>query len=360
MVHHISTAPQWTVSDDDIAAIADAFGLTLRSSTAIHLGGAVNGVVRVTSVKGEVVLRVHRPWTTVDRLEGVHRVQAHLRAHGLPIPDILAARGGRTWTRLGDRLVEAMPYVAGGAQADTWEEFAVSFTMLGRLHAELVSLPSGSVPAPAYGSFADPRTALSMLAETEAAFTSCADREGYGEAATVRQEARKLWLRLQWERATYEDSLPRSLIHGDYLGTNVLIADGRIIAIVDFDRLAWRERVHDLAVALYCVLGRLHRAQPAEEPPTDAELARLAGLVADYEVTAQLPLSAAELAALPFEMARVPLYPVADAGYLALAGDETGAIAQTRMVARHVPRACWLVANADRIHNALLLRPWLS
>jgi len=200
-----------------------------------------------------------------------------------------------------------------------------------------------------------------MLAETDDAFRwPGADRGNYAEAVAVREEARRLLLRLHQERMTYEDSLPRSLIHGDYLGTNVLLADDRVVAILDFDRLAWRERIHDLAVALYCVLGRLHRARPAEEPPTDAELARLAGLVADYEANVQLSLSAVEFAALPFEMARVPLYPVATAGHLALAGDETGAIAQTRMVARHVPRACWLVANADRIHNALLLRPWLS
>jgi len=357
MVHHISTAPQWTVSDDDIAAIVCAYGLSLVSSTAIPLGGAVNGVVRVTTDAGVVVLRVHRTWTTVDRLEGVHRVQAHLRSHGLPIPHVLTGRSGHSWMWLDDRLVEVTTYIGGGAEADTWDEFTVSFTMLGHLHSALVSLPSGSVPAPAYSSFADPGTALAMLAETDGAFGwPGADRESYAEAVAVREEARRLLLRLHQERMTYEDSLTWTLIHGDYLGTNVLLADDRVVAILDFDRLTRRERIHDLAVALYCVLGRLHRAQPTEEPPTDAELARLAGLVADYQVTAQLPLSAAELAALPFEMARVPLYPVADAGYLAVAGDGSGAIAQTGMVARHLPRACWLADNADRVHDALQRR----
>lgn len=357
MVDHISTASQWIVNGDDIATIADGYGLPLVSSTALPLGGAVNGVVRITTdAGGVVVLRVHRPWTTVDRLEGVHQVQVHLRSHGLPIPNVLTARDGRSWMWLHNRLVEVTEYVGGGAEADTWDEFAVSFTMLGHLHAALASLAPDSVPAPAYSSFADPGTALTMLAETDDAFGSCVDCEGYSQATDLRQEARKLLLRLRQERTTYEDSLPRSFIHGDYLGNNVLLADDRVVAILDCDRLAWRERIHELAVSLYWVLGRLHRARPADEPPTDAELVRLAGLVTDYEATAQLPLNAAELAALPFEMARVPLYPVAAAGYLASTGDRLGAIAQTWAVGRHLPRACWLVANAGRIQDALLNR----
>ena len=360
MAHHISTAPQWVVSEMDTVTIAGAFGLTLRSSTPVPLGGSVNGVVRVTTDAGDVVLRVHRPWTTVERLEGVHRVQDHLRSQGLPVPDILVARSGDRWTRLHDRLVEVMPYVAGGHQADTWDEFAVSFTMLGHLHAALASLSPGSasdsLPAPAHGSFADPRKALSMLAETDGAFTSCADRAGYRQAAVIRRETRTLLHRLDLERATYENNLPRSLIHADFLGTNVLLAAGRVIAILDFDRLTRRERIHELAVSLYCVLGRLHRAQPPDEPPTPAELARLAGLVATYEAVAATPLDSLELAALPFEMARVPLYPVAEAGYLAAAGDGPGAIAETLLAACQLPRVTWLVENADRLHDALSRR----
>ena len=360
MSHHISTAPQWVVSEEDIATIADGFGLVLRPSTAVSLGGAVNGVVRVMSDAGEVVLRVHRPWTTVERLDGVHWVQDHLRSQWLPVPDILVARSGHRWMVLHDRLVEAMPYVSGGTQADNWDEFAVSFAMLGRLHAALGSLPPNSVssrvPEPAHGSFADPGTALSMLAETDAAFESCADREGYGDAAAIREKTRRLLRRLHEERASYEDSLPRSLIHADFLGTNVLISNAKVIAILDFDRLARRERIHELAVSLYCVLGRLHRAQPATEPPKPAEVARLAGLVATYEESAAAPLDPVELAALPFEMARVPLYPVAEAGYLAAAGKGPGAIAETLLAACQLPRATWLVENADCLHDALARR----
>lgn len=116
MIGHQLTAPQWRLDEDDITTIAVAYGLDLLPSTARPLGGAVNGVVRISSDTGEVVLRVHRPWTTVQRLEDVHRVQEHVRAHGLPVPKVLIARNGRSWMWLHKRLVE------GGRKADTWEQ----------------------------------------------------------------------------------------------------------------------------------------------------------------------------------------------------------------------------------------------
>lgn len=103
------------------------------------------------------------------------------------------------------------------------------------------------------------------------------------------------------------------------------------------------------------MVGRLIWTQPPSEPSTDAELARLTRLVADYETNASEPLGP-EALALPFEMACIPLYPIVGAGNLASAGDWLAAIAQTRAVARHLPRASWLVTNADRLHKALLRR----
>lgn len=357
MIEIPHASPQWIVLDGDVSQVADAYGLAVLDRSARPLGGAVNGVVQVTTDQGDVVFRIHRPWTNVDRLEGVHRVQAHLRAQGLPVPDVLVARDGRSWTRLHDRLVEVIAYVAGGTQADTWDQFAASFTMLGRLHAALATLDPAIVPAPGYSSYAEPGTALAMLAETDRSFRCGADREGYTEAAAFREQARALWNRLDRERLAYTDSLPSSLIHADFLGKNVQLAGERVIALLDFDRLAWRERVHELGCSLYCVLGRLHRARPVDEPPSADDLARLAGLVRDYEATAHRPLNVAERAALPFEMARVPLYPIAEAGYLAAAGDMTDAIAQTRFAGRHLPRARWLVENADRVQASLPSAP---
>lgn len=356
MVSTLQSAHQWMIREDDIAVVADAYGLVLDPRTAKPLGGAVNGVSCVSGTTGDVVLRVHRPWATVARLEAVHRVQTRLRAYGLPIPDILTNRDGRAWTRLHDRLVEVMAYLPGGHEADCWPEFAISFAMLGRVHAALASLDPTAVPAPAYCSYVDPATALAVLTETDDAFASCAECDEYDAANASRNDARQLWRLIHTERTRYEEALPRSFVHADFVGKNVLLAHDQVIALLDFDRLAYRERVFDLAVSAFCALGRLYRTRSPDDAPTAHDLGELAHVLAAYEAAAHRTLTSAEIDALPFEMARTPLFPITDAGYLAAAGNPVAAVAQTRSVSHLLPRAHWLVTHAHLIHQALQCR----
>jgi hypothetical protein len=52
-------------------------------------------------------------------------------------------------------------------------------------------------------------------------------------------------------------------------------------------------------------------------------------------------------------MARVPLYPIVEAGYTAHVPYTSGPVAQTLAFARHVPVACWLVSEAARVRRTL-------
>jgi Ser/Thr protein kinase RdoA (MazF antagonist) len=347
-MRHPGIVPKSVVQEADIAAIADAYGLTLRPEPVQQLGGAVNRVVLVATTSGEVVFRIHRAWDTVERLEGVHRVQAHLHQLGLPVPMPLRTRDGATWLLLGDRLVEALAYAGPGHEADTEEEFTQLFTMLGRLHQALAAVSQETVPPPVFSSYADPDTALAMLAATDAAFESCSERAGYAEALAIRQDVQLLYERLRDARAGYAPHFASTFIHGDFLGMNVLLHEGAISAILDFDRLAYRDRVIDLATSLSCAYSRLDRRQPVLSGLRDDQLRQQARWLDAYTETAPMPLTADERLALPFEMARVQLFPVVDAGYLAADGQYDEAISQTRAVGRHLPRAWWLIENAGR------------
>jgi Ser/Thr protein kinase RdoA (MazF antagonist) len=349
---HPGIAPKSAVRETDIAAIAHAYGLALRPEPVRQLGGAVNRVVLVATTSGEIVFRIHRSWETIERLDGVHRVQDRLRQFGLPVPSPLRTIDGATSLLLGDRLVEALPYAGPGHEADTEIEFAQSFTMLGRLHQALAKIPPESVPPPVFSSYADPDTALAMLAAPDAAFVACSERAGYVDALAVRRDVRLLYERLREARAGYAARLPRSFIHGDFLGMNVLLHERGVSAILDFDRLAYRDRVIDLATSLSCAFSRLDRRQPVLSGLRDDQVRQLARWLDAYTEAASMGLTADEVTALPFEMARVQLFPVADAGYLAAAGQCDEAIGQTRAVAWHLPRAWWLIENAERIRRA--------
>jgi homoserine kinase type II len=354
MFEDLPVGPQWVLNRDDIQSIASDYGLTVATSDARTLSGAINGVVRVASSDGDVVLRVHRPWTTPARLTAIHGLQHSLRLADLPIPRVLPTRTGATWTRLADRLVEVSEYIPSDHSANTWAHSAPAFAMLARLHAALAQVPPGAIPPPAYGSYADPATALAMLAETEDRFVAHTNHPDYQQAATARQATRALLRTLAAERDRYEPLLPRSLVHGDYGGDNVLLRGAQVVAILDFDFLAERERIFDLAYSLYWALHYFCPPHSTALPPA-ACLTDAAALLRRYQQHTAMPLTTPELPALPYEMARIPLFFLAEAGYLTDEDIPGGPIGQTLRFAHHLPIAEALATNAAQV--SLLLAP---
>jgi Ser/Thr protein kinase RdoA (MazF antagonist) len=72
--------------------------------------------------------------------------------------------------------------------------------------------------------------------------------------------------------------------------------------LADFDFLGERARIDDLALTLHCA-----RCDLDTDGDPVGERARLCRLVAGYDAGLDLPLSAAERAALPVSIARQPL-----------------------------------------------------
>ncbi len=344
--------PRWSVTPTDLDAVAAAYGLAWQPPI-LPLGGAVNGVVRIGSDRGDVVVRVHRPWTTPTRLASVHQIQNASRSQGIPIPPVACTVAGTTWTMVHDRLVELTPYVAHDGPALTWAAMEEAGALLGRLHGAFAAVPASRLISPAYSSYADPATALQMMQEMQEEFVAYQGEEGYEAAAATRAATTVLLTHLVQERTAYERRLPRSLIHGDYGGENVLMRASHVVAILDFDYMAERERIFDIAYTLYWTLDRL---RPAAGTPhfSDADLVR-AGAVLRRYLTSGAALTAGEWTALPFEMARVPLYHIAEAGYAATAPYLPSPVEQTLAFACHVPVAQSLVANAVRVRSLLAL-----
>ena len=267
------------------------------------------------------------------------------------MPEVLRASGGATWSLLGDRLVEVAAYVPSDGPADTWERMEAAAALLGPLHAALASLSPSSLVPPAYSGHATPQRALQMLGVTEQAFHTNHTQEGYAESAVARAATYDLLRTLAGERSRYAPSLPTQLIHGDYGADNVLMRRDEVAAILDFDLMAHRERIAELAYTLYWSLDRL-RDPSAAYTIGEPDLRRAATLLRRY-ATASPPLLQAEIEALPFEMARVPLYPIVEAGYAATTPYLPGAVERTLAFARHIPISRWLIREAARISRIL-------
>ena len=129
----------------------------------------------------------------------------------------------------------------------------------------------------------------------------------------------------------------------DFGGDNLLFRGGDVAAILDFDFLAVRERVFDLAFALYWVFAN----REAGRAPRDLSWDRGAALVARYNEGTTRPLSHDEWDSLPIEIARIPLYWVAEASFAA------DPIASVAARAGSVRFAGWVMDNINHVGEAL-------
>ncbi len=337
--------PQWQLTADDLATIASDFGLCMIGTPRQPQAGAINGIARIATTSGDWLVRVQRPWTTPARLMGVHRALASLRAAGHPIPAVLATPTGQTWTTLQDRLVEINAFIPSDATADDDERGGTALALLARLHTTLATLAPDAIPPPLYSTHADPVAMLAGLTETDSDFARLRHHPGYAEAAATRETTRGLLVALDTAHAGYAARLSRTYIHGDYGGENILFRDGQIVAVLDFDFLAHRERVADLARTLYWGIGTFGSAHH-EAPPCD-EVRRLATLLRRYQHATPAPLTNDEIQALPYEMARIPLFFIAEAGYIPTDAPDLAPLRQTLALRAQLGRATWLTTHAE-------------
>jgi len=348
----LSTAevgPRWQVDEALLDALADTYGLA-RPLDWRDLGGAYNLNLWVRGGDREIVARIHRPWVTRARLMMLHDVRGGLIDQGLPVPEPLRTVSGETAWRYTDRWMEAAEYVPNDGCADTWERLETAFALLGRLHDAIEAHgESAAFVPPRVSDYALPATLRPWMDQTERLVAQAAGN-GTGHPAEMVQAALETvheasdilgvveeW----WEEGGY--LLPEQAVHGDFGGDNLLFRGADVVAILDFDFLAVRERLFDLAFALYWVFAN----HEADRAPRDLSWDRSARLLALYNENTARPLIPDEWDSLPIEIARIPLYWVAEASF---AADPVPSVAAHSGSIRF---AGWVMDHMDEVADTL-------
>jgi Ser/Thr protein kinase RdoA (MazF antagonist) len=324
-----------------LAALREHYGLD--DGAGADLGGSSSLNLLVTGGGRRYVARVHRPHVTPERLGAIHRARSALLAADVPCAAVVPTLRGAPWVGLEGRLLEVEAYVEHDAVMDSWERLEAGMALLARAHNALGALDLGEAGRrPRFANHLEP---ADVVTRTRRGTARIRDWGPTAEEAGAASAAERLAELLAEAGAGLASTLPRQLVHGDFWDDNVLFRQGRPVLLADFDFMGERARVDDLALTLWCAGADLDAAAGP-----DALHGRLAHLVAGYDAGLEVPLSAAERAALPLAMARHPLSSIA--GWVARLDDEAAARRHATGIATELRAALAMVADLGAWRDA--------
>ncbi|RCK70484.1 aminoglycoside phosphotransferase [Desertihabitans brevis] len=228
---------------DDLDAVAQWLIATLRDGwaiTAVEVRRVVlsdqNAIAWASTDRGALVVKWSRAEALFPVLEATTVVLGTLGTRGLPVAAPLPAVGGRVrLVRTGPRgplSVAVLPELSGD-WLDITDESAVrdAGACLARLHEALADCSGDRLP----------RGARTSASPTDIRHWVTA--EGHRLPDDVARRLDELLTDLP-----ELDDRPQ-LVHQDYRAANLLVRDGRVVGVLDFDELGIGRRVHDLAHA---------------------------------------------------------------------------------------------------------------
>ncbi len=295
--------PSAAIDEDGLVAVLEeAYDLGRWRSWRRTEKGSSNTSWFVGTDAGDVVLRRSHNLKTVAGAEFECALIDHLRGHGYPAPPVVRTRDGAILVQVDGVLHMVMRLMPGqGYDPDDPAHLAAVGSGLGRYHALVAEL---ATPAERAGS-----SALASLGQVgrenlSAAVEVVAPLLPADAAADLRADARYLADRMERLGAGLgerQDALTALVVHGSYGQSAVLLSEGRLTAVLDFDRAAHDLLGLDLAYALkaFCRPGELRRSEIGLDPD------RCRAFLQHYR--GQAPLAGADLAAMPevFEAQRL-------------------------------------------------------
>ena len=279
--------------DEAVGAAARLWGIDAAGWSVIVDGATAT----VQFPAADAALHVSRAGTTHARVRAPQTARGRLADEGVPVVGLMRSVAGRTWEQVKDRILEVECWVDHDGQMNTWERLRRGSSLLAAVHSSWSKLELG-----ADGEACDWANwiAPAQVAANAAAAVETLNRWHLGDLARDVERLAEL-------TCAEIVPLPHQVVHGDFWDNNVYLRGEDIIAVTDFDFLGRRPRIDDLALMLYF----------ADEQPyfneTDYRNAavrrsELAPLVTGYADQLRDTLTDAELTALPYALARQPMW----------------------------------------------------
>lgn len=200
--------------------------------------GTINTIRILGTPRSTWVLRIYRRLHR-ERLEREHRITQWARGQGVPVPCPVPTRTGANYAEDDGRFVVLLPFVGDEqiARDDLQPQHVEEAgRFLGSLHRTLEECPIPDIEP--VGLSIDRDKTLAGIERLLAVVRSID-----GPCDTDRIAEQKLIGRRDWligrtdDDVSVLDRFPSQPLHGDYQESNLFFRDGRVSAIIDWDRV---------------------------------------------------------------------------------------------------------------------------
>jgi len=241
-------------------------------------------------------LHVSRPEVGPERVAALQTARSRLAACALPVVELLPSSAGATWGTVDGRVVEVERWMEHDGRMNTWSRLRSGAALLANVHDAWLGLDLGaSAEACTWANWIAPEEVLAACTQAGRRLSSWDLGELAGDVVRLA------------ELTSDHYDVPTQVVHGDFWDNNIYVRGEQLIAVTDFDFLGRRPRIDDLALLLYFADEQPYftGARPRSAHTRRSELAPLVHAYADSLAT---PLTTAETLALPYSLARQPLW----------------------------------------------------
>lgn len=230
--------------------ISRAWNLPPILTTTIPSTGTMHHVTLLSTATTQYVLRAYRYMSKErPRIVHEHTVAAYVEAQGLPAIAPLPLASGGTILEHQARIYALYPAAMGvqipREQVTAPEIVAAMGRCLGELHQILAGYQQEGLRQPTFA--VDPAETRLLLERIEAAIAEKVDQDELDQGVLSRLAQHKTWLHTaQAVDLTPFLSLERQVIHGDFQESNLFFAEGKVSAIIDWEKVCVAPRTWEI------------------------------------------------------------------------------------------------------------------
>lgn len=228
-----------SMSPGELAVVCARFDIgRIASVGPLALGQGARAKVRIETDRGAYVLKRHAARER-DAVAASHEVVLRLEAQGLPVAPLVGTReGNASLTEHDGWVYELMGFIEGDRPDGSVPASRLAGSALGRVHDALRGWrPTRALAEEGYHGTPRVRSALRRCGQAHGRALGDDLAERYERAAAAVERAGvKAWA--------------RDPMHGDWHPGNVVLRDGEVVGMLDFDSVRIGAAVCDLARAL--------------------------------------------------------------------------------------------------------------